>query len=119
MTRLGGGLSTVAPASCPRAVTVERSRVPSPPGEVVVSATLPWPPATPAARRRLRAGIAAYAVLCSGLVLIFANGFAGPHGFLGGNAYLLVAAAMLALLPVGAGEDGPVSWGAPARRGSR
>ncbi|MEV6816722.1 glycosyltransferase 87 family protein [Micromonospora sp. NPDC051296] len=72
------------------------------PGLVVVAAaTLPWPPAGPAARRRLRAGIAAYAVLCSGVVWVFANGFGGPHGFLGGNAYLLVAVGVLVLLPVG------------------
>ncbi|MGN9809545.1 glycosyltransferase 87 family protein [Micromonospora sp. BQ11] len=78
------------------------------PGLVVVAAaTLPWPPATPAARRRLCAGIAAYAVLCSGVVWIVANGSAGPHGFLGSNAYLLVAVAMLVLLPIRAGDHGP------------
>jgi alpha-1,2-mannosyltransferase len=78
------------------------------PGLVVVAAaTLPWPPATPAARRRLRAGIAAYVVLCSGVVWLFANGSGGPHGFLGSNAYLLVAVGMLALLPM---TNGPTNF---------
>ncbi|MDM4718956.1 glycosyltransferase 87 family protein [Micromonospora sp. WMMA1363] len=87
------------------------------PGLVVVAAaTLPWPPAIPAARRRLRAGIGAYAVLCSGVVWVFANGSAGPHGFLGGNAYLLVAVGMLALIPISprpgaAPPDAPRSGG--------
>ncbi|MFF5217931.1 glycosyltransferase 87 family protein [Micromonospora sp. NPDC000442] len=72
---------------------------------VLVGVTLPWPPARPVARRRLRAGVVGYAVLCSGVVWIFANGSGGPHGFFGGNAYLLVAAGMLVLLPVSGGAD--------------
>ncbi|MBQ1026198.1 DUF2029 domain-containing protein [Micromonospora sp. C95] len=72
---------------------------------VLVGATLPWPPTRPVARRRLRAFVVGYAVLCSGVVWIFANGFGGPHGFLGGNAYLLVAVGMLALLPISCDPD--------------
>ncbi|MBX7266162.1 DUF2029 domain-containing protein [Micromonospora sp. Llam7] len=89
------------------------------PGLVVVAAaTLPWPPAGPVARRRLRAGIAAYVVLCSGVVWVFANGFGGPYGFLGGNAYLLVAVGFLALLPVRRGASTMVGPVRPAGRRS-
>ncbi|WP_205807522.1 glycosyltransferase 87 family protein [Micromonospora sp. HNM0581] len=75
---------------------------------VLVGATLPWPPDR-RARRRLRAAVVAYAVLCSGVVWIFANGSDGPHGFLGGNAYLLVAAGMLVFLPAGGDRSRP-AW---------
>ncbi|MET8200199.1 glycosyltransferase 87 family protein [Micromonospora taraxaci] len=72
------------------------------PGLVVIAAsTLPWPPADPTARRRARAGVAGYVVLCSGLVWVFANGSVGPLGFLGANAYVWVSVGMLVLLPVG------------------
>ncbi|MGW0213896.1 glycosyltransferase 87 family protein [Micromonospora chokoriensis] len=75
------------------------------PGLVAIAAsTLPWPPADPTSRRRARAGVAAYVVLCSGLVWVFANGSAGPLGFLGANAYVWVSVGMLVLLPVGHGS---------------
>ncbi|GGO27723.1 glycosyltransferase 87 family protein [Micromonospora parathelypteridis] len=73
------------------------------PGLVVLAAsTLPWPPADATTRRRARAGVAGYVVLCSGLVWVFANGSAGPLGFVGANAYVWVSIGMLVLLPVGA-----------------
>ncbi|MEV1332212.1 glycosyltransferase 87 family protein [Micromonospora costi] len=75
------------------------------PGLVVVAAaTLPWPATDRAARRRLGAGIAAYVLLSSGLVWVFANNSGGPLGFLGGNAYLWVTLGMLLAVPVRARE---------------
>ncbi|MFI6236273.1 glycosyltransferase 87 family protein [Micromonospora sp. NPDC050784] len=75
------------------------------PGLVVLAAsTLPWPPVGATARRRARAGVAGYVVLCSGLVWVFANGSAGPWGFVGANAYVWVSIGMLALLPIGRAE---------------
>ncbi|MEU4473291.1 glycosyltransferase 87 family protein [Micromonospora sp. NPDC023888] len=77
------------------------------PGLVVLAAsTLPWPPVDAAARRRARVGIAGYAVLCSGLVWVFANGSAGLLGFVGANAYVWVSVGMLALLPAGRADAG-------------
>ncbi|WP_433308054.1 glycosyltransferase 87 family protein [Micromonospora sp. CA-269861] len=71
------------------------------PGLVVLAAsTLPWPPVDATARCRARAGLAGYVVLCSGLVWVFANGSAGPWGFVGANAYVWVSIGMLALLPI-------------------
>ncbi|GAB3936563.1 hypothetical protein GCM10027614_13270 [Micromonospora vulcania] len=73
------------------------------PGLVVLAAsTLPWPPVDATVRRRLRAGVAGYVLLCSGLVWVFANGSSGPLGLLGANAYLWVGIGMLVLLPIGA-----------------
>jgi len=76
---------------------------------VLAASTLPWPPVDATARRRARAGVAGYVVLCSGLVWVFANGSAGPLGFVGANAYVWVSIGLLALLPIGrAGtEDHP------------
>ncbi|MEV4657191.1 glycosyltransferase 87 family protein [Micromonospora sp. NPDC049301] len=71
------------------------------PGLVVLAAsTLPWPTVDAAARRRLRAGVVGYVLLCSGLVWVFANGSAGVPGFVGANAYLWVCVGMLVRLPV-------------------
>ncbi|MEV0216180.1 glycosyltransferase 87 family protein [Micromonospora sp. NPDC050695] len=76
---------------------------------VLVASTLPWPPSDRVARRRLYAAGVAYVVLCSGLVWVFSNGWAGPVGFVGVNAYLWVSIGMLVLLPVGraGGADHP------------
>ncbi|MFG1919426.1 glycosyltransferase 87 family protein [Micromonospora sp. NPDC048898] len=72
------------------------------PGLVVLAAsTRLWPPVDATARRRVRAGVVGYVVLCSGLVWVFANGSAGPWGFVGANAYVWVSIGMLALLPIG------------------
>ncbi|MEV4120107.1 glycosyltransferase 87 family protein [Micromonospora sp. NPDC049645] len=76
------------------------------PGLVVLAAsTLPWPPVDATLRRRAYAGVAAYVVLCSGLVWVFANGSAGPAGFVGANAYVWVSIGMLTLLPIGRAEQ--------------
>ncbi|MET7947004.1 glycosyltransferase 87 family protein [Micromonospora sp. NPDC005324] len=77
------------------------------PGLVVLAAsTLPWPPVDATTRRRTWAGAVGYVVLCSGLVWVFANGSAGPWGFVGANAYVWVSIGMLARLPVGDGGLG-------------
>ncbi|MBM0277526.1 glycosyltransferase 87 family protein [Micromonospora tarensis] len=76
---------------------------------VLVASTLPWPPTDRAAIRRVYAGALGYLVLCSGLVWVFSNGWAGPVGFVGANAYLWASVGMLVLLPVGrpGGADHP------------
>ncbi|WBB68152.1 glycosyltransferase 87 family protein [Micromonospora sp. WMMD812] len=80
------------------------------PGLVLVAAsTLPWPPGDPVARRRLRAGVAGYVVLASGLVWVFANDPGTVVGFVGGNSYLFVSIALLAFLPIGATRTAPAS----------
>ncbi|MET8233117.1 glycosyltransferase 87 family protein [Micromonospora sp. NPDC005298] len=76
---------------------------------VLVASTLPWPPVDRAARWRLGGAVVGYAVLCSGLVWVFGDGWAGPVGFVGANAYLWVSVGMLVLVPVGraVGTDHP------------
>ncbi|MFC3502634.1 glycosyltransferase 87 family protein [Micromonospora krabiensis] len=72
---------------------------------VAAASTLPWPPADRAARRRLRAGLAGYVVLSSGLVWVFANDPGTVAGFVGGNSYVFVSVGLLAFLPLGRSPD--------------
>ncbi|WP_432837811.1 glycosyltransferase 87 family protein [Dactylosporangium sp. CA-092794] len=64
---------------------------------VMIDATLPR---TGASRRRRWPAAAAYVILVSSVVWLFAD-LHGPIGFFGANAYTLVAAVMLVRLPLG------------------
>ncbi|MBB5867941.1 alpha-1,2-mannosyltransferase [Allocatelliglobosispora scoriae] len=56
--------------------------------------------------RRSAAAVVGYALMCSSVVWLFANNYAGFIGFVGSNTYVWVGLALLLVLPVhGAGDD--------------
>ncbi|SFD67511.1 glycosyltransferase 87 family protein [Streptomyces aidingensis] len=70
---------------------------------VLAAAALSRPPGRRAAPFAVAVG--AYVLLCSSVVWLWRSGAPGVGGFLGGNAYVWLALAMLLALPVGAGSQ--------------